>query len=74
MDELKMVLSTKFMRGIITKMIRKALFKKTGYEIDIQVNIVEVEAYDGKICIHMDANAEVNSEDFVDIVKSSGLI
>ena len=74
MDELKLVLSTKFMRGIITKMIRKAIFKKTGYEIDIQINKIKVETYDDKICLHMDANAEINSEDFANIVKSSGLI
>lgn len=74
MDELKLVLSTKFMRGIITKMIRKAIFKKTGYEIDIQINRIEFETYNGRINLHMDANAEVNSEDFVDIMKSNGLI
>ena len=74
MDELKLILSTKFMRSIVTKMIRKAIFKKTGYEIDVQINRIEVETYNGKINIHMDTNAEVNSEDFVDILKSSGLI
>ena len=74
MDELRLVLSTKFMRGIITKMLRKAIFKKTGYEIDIQINKIEVETYNGKINLHVDANAEVNSEDLVDIIKSNGLI
>ena len=74
MDELKLVLSTKFMRGIVTKILRKAIFKKTGYEIDIQINKIEVESHDGKISLHMDADAEINSEDFVDIIKSGELI
>lgn len=74
MDELKLILSTKFMRGIVTKILRKAIFKKTGYEIDILINKIEVETHDGKISLHMDANAEVNSEDFMDIIKSNGLI
>lgn len=74
MDELKLVLSTRFMRGIITKMMRKAIFKKTGYEVDIQINRIEVDTHDGKIHLHMDADAEVNSEDLVNIMKSNGLI
>lgn len=74
MDELKMILSTKFMRGIVTKMLRKAIFNKTGYEIDIQINKLQVETHDGKITLGVDAKAEINSEDFVDIIKSNGLV
>lgn len=74
MDELKLVLSTKFMRSLITKMLRKAIFKKTGYEVDIQINKIEITTHDGKVSFHMDANAELNSEDFVDIIKSNGLV
>ena len=74
MDELKLVLSSKFMRGIVTKIIKKTVFKKTGYEIDIQINKIAVETNDGKVSLHMDADASVNSEDFVDIIKKAGLI
>lgn len=74
MDELKLVLSTKFMKGLVTKIIRKAILKKTGYEIDIQINKIAAEMVDGKVTLHMDADASVNSEDFVDMVKDIGLI
>ena len=74
MDELKLSLSTKFMKSIVTKILRKAIFKKTGYEVDIQLNKVQLETHDGKVSLHMDIDAEVNSEDFMDILKSSGLI
>lgn len=74
MDELKLRLSTKFMRGIITKIISKAIFKKLGYNIDIQLNKVEVETVEGKICLHADLDAEINNEDFMKILKSTGLV
>lgn len=74
MDELKLALSTKFMKNIVTKILRKAILKKTGYEVDIQLNKVQLETHDGKVSLHMDIDAEVNSEDFMDILKSSGLI
>ena len=74
MDELKLALSTKFMKGIVTKIIKKAIFKKTGYEVDVQINKIVVNTNDGKVSLHMDAEASVNSEDFVDIIKKSGLM
>lgn len=74
MDELKLVLSTKFMRGIITKIVRKAVLKKTGYEIDIQINKIKAENIDGKVLLHVDVDAGINSEDFVNIIKDAGLI
>ena len=42
MDELKMSLSTKFMKGIVTKIISKAILKKTGYNINIIVRIFNI--------------------------------
>jgi hypothetical protein len=74
MDALKLVLSTKFMKNIVTKMLSKAIFKKTGYNVSIQINSIEAETYDGKINVHMDANVELNSDDFVNILKTNDLI
>lgn len=74
MDELKLVLHTRFMRSVVTKMLSKAIFKKTGYDVDIQLNKIEAETYEGKIRIHMDIDAELNKEDLVKILKSGDLI
>lgn len=73
MDELKLKLSTKFMKGIIAKLIAKALVKKYGYEIDILLNELEVKAEGGKIHLHIDAEAELENNEFMKILKSSGL-
>lgn len=73
MDELKLKLSTKFMRGFIAKLVTKAIYKKVGYEIDIQLNEIEVETIDGKIHLHVSADAEVNNDEFVKIIKGIGL-
>lgn len=74
MDELKMSLSTKFMRGIVTKIISKAILKKTGYNINIQLNEIKLETVDGKVCLHADVDAEINNEDFINIIKNKDLI
>lgn len=73
MDELKLNLSTRWMRGIITKLISKAIFKKTGYKIDIRINNLEVESVNGKIYLHADLDAETTKEEFIKITKSLDL-
>lgn len=74
MDELKLVLSTRFMRTLVTKILAKAIYKKTGYRVDIQINKIEADTNDGKIRVHMDADVEMNGEDFKDALKTSGLL
>ena len=74
MDELKLVLSTRFMKNLVTKILSKAIFKKTGYEIGIQINKIEAETHDGKVSVHLDIDAEMNSEDLMKILKNGGLV
>ena len=73
MDELKLRVSTKFMRDIITKLISKAIFNKTGYKIDIRLNKIDAEVIGGKIYLHADVDAKINDDEFIKIVKKIGL-
>lgn len=74
MDELKLILGTKFMRGIVTKIIAKAILKKTGYHVDIDLHEISAEVVDGKVYLHANVDAAINTEDLVDIIKSNDLI
>lgn len=74
MDELKLAISTRFMRNIITKILAKAIYKKTGYRVDIQINRIEAENSNGKVSIHMDVDAEMNSGDLMQVLKSTDLL
>lgn len=73
MDELKLKLSTKFMRGIVAKLISKAILKNVGYNIDIQLNEIEVETKDGKIRLHINVDAELDNNEFTKIIKGIDL-
>lgn len=65
MDELKLRLSTKFMKGMIAKFISKAIFKKVGVNPDIQLNEIEVEMKDGKMRIHISMDGEIDEKSLV---------
>lgn len=73
MDELKLKLSTKFMKGIVANLVSKAIAKKVGYNIDILLNEIEVRNEGGKIHLHIDADAEIENSEFVKIIKSIGM-
>ena len=73
MDELKLSLSTKFMTGIIAKLITKTLVKKLGYKIDIRVNQLKIETKDGKIHLHADVDGAMDNDEFIKMLKSADL-
>lgn len=74
MDELKLTLNTRFMRSIVTKLLAKAIYKKIGYRVDIQINEIKAETYDGKVRLHMDVDVEMNSDDLMNALKSKDLL
>ena len=74
MDELKLILKTGFARGIIAKIINKAIKKKIGYDVVVNLNEISVKMVDGKAHLHVDLNAEMYSDDLIALAKSKDLI
>lgn len=73
MDEMKLKISTKFMKGMVSKLITKALYKKLGYKVDIQLNDINVEFIDGETSIHADVDLRLDKEEFTKLIKSTNL-
>lgn len=73
MDEMKLRLSTKFMRGIVSKLLSKAIYKKTGYRIDIQINDLDFRVVDGETKITADVELNADSKEFMKFIKEVGL-
>lgn len=71
MDEMRIV--SKFTRGIISKAIKMIIRKKTGYNIDIQLNEAVTTVSYGKAHLHLDVDAELNKDELMSILKSIGL-
>lgn len=73
MDELKLNITTAFMKNLIAKTIAKMIQKKLGYSLDILLNQIEIKATDGKIRIHIDADAVTTNDDLLKMIKGAGL-
>lgn len=72
MDEMKVKLSTKFMRGIVAKLISKAIQKKLGCKIDIQLNDLDISVIDGETKVLTSVELKLESKEFVKIMKAIG--
>ena len=64
MDMLMLKLSTKFMKGIVAKIISRKIYKKLGYKIDIRFNDVKIDMVDGEVKLHIDVDGKMNKTEF----------
>lgn len=71
MDEMRIV--SKFTRGIISKVLKTVIRKKSGYDVDIQLNEVTVTISEGTTRLHVDVDAEIDKEELIKILKSIDL-
>lgn len=67
MDELK--ISSKFMRGIVSRVVSKLLYKKLGYKIDIQLNDLQIQVVNGTANVHINADAQMNESELKKVTK-----
>lgn len=62
MDEMKIKLSTKFMRDMMAKILSKLIFNKFGIKPDLNINDLAVEMKNGKIQFYIDMNGEIDDK------------
>lgn len=69
MDEMKINLTTKFMRGIVAKIVSKLIAKNLGIKSDISINGISIEKIDSKIHLHLDVDADVDENVLLKITR-----
>lgn len=72
MDEMKVKLTTKFMRNVVSKLITMTIRKKYGYEVNIQLNDLDISVIDGETKISTNVEVKLDSKEFVKIMNSIG--
>lgn len=70
---MKLTLKTRFMRNIVAKLVSKAIEKKLGYKVKIQLNDLDVDIVDGETKISTSLELKVDSNEFKKIIKTIGL-
>ena len=73
MDEMKLQLCTLFMRNLVSKWIITAIKKKLGYDVDIQLNHLDINLVDGELRISTNVEAKIKNDDLIDILKEKDI-
>ena len=67
MDEMKLNLSSNFMRTIVSNIISKIILKNFDIKPNIHINSLKAELKNGKIQFHIDTDGEVDQSVFIKI-------
>ena len=73
MDEMKIKLSTNFMRGIVSKIASKVIANKLGIKSDIQINSISLEKVNDRIHLHLDVDADINEKNLLKVTRLANL-
>ena len=72
MDEMK--ISSGFLTGILSKIVKKTIKKKFGRDIDVKLNELKVNFNnEGKATVHLSADASLEKNELLNILKGVGL-
>ena len=72
-DELRVKLSTKFMRNIVAKLLAKSIQKKFGCKVKIQLNELDIKVINGDTNIKTNVEIKLDSQEFMKIMESIGM-
>ena len=71
MDEMR--IESKFTRGIASRLIKKAMRDKLGYNVDVQLNKFRPTVIEEKTHVHLDIELDLSKEELDKLLKSIGL-
>lgn len=70
MDEMK--IKSAFLKAIVSKIIKKSIKRKTGANVDVHLEDLDIVVIDGKAKVHLEANAVIEKDDLTRIVNNMG--
>ena len=68
-----MKLESKWIRGIVSKLIKKILRDKSGCNVDVQLNNFRTTVIDEKTHVHLDIELDLSKDELDKLLKSIGL-
>ena len=73
MDEMKLKLHTRTMRGIAAKIASRVIKKQLGIDTDIKLHEITIEKVGEKIQLHLNVDAEISDLDLLRVTKLAEL-
>lgn len=68
-----MKIQSKFMTGLVSRIVKKVLRTKLSCEVDIQLNEFRTTVIDDKTHVHLDLDADLTKEELNKLLKTNAL-
>ena len=68
-----MRIESKFTRGIASRLIKKAMRDKLGYNVDVQLNKFRTTVIEEKTHVHLDIELDLSKDEIDTLLKGIGL-
>ena len=65
LDELRLKLSTWWLKSFVTNIAKHAISSKVGIDTDISLNDLDVEMRDGVVKAHLDIDMSLSQHEFM---------
>lgn len=69
MDLFKLMLGAGPIKEFLSGKIKKIIYLKTGYHVDVLLNNIVVKNENGKVSLHLDVDASTKDSEFYDILN-----
>ena len=70
-DEMR--IESKFATSVVSKIVERAVRKKFGYNIDVDLNSFRNVVFEDKTNLHLDVDLEIGKEELDKLLESIGL-
>lgn len=70
MDKIEVSLTSKFMKGIVSKLISKFLLHQFGYKIGVQIDDLDVMSIDGETTIRTNIEVKLGNDELKEMLRS----
>lgn len=74
MDEMKIKLTTTFMRGIVSRIIAKKAKELTGVEPDVRIDEISLTQKDGTVNLHISMDGSITTDALKQILGNFKLL
>lgn len=64
MDEMKLKLSTRLLKGVVAKLLSRLVYSKTGCKVNIHIDELDVWMLDGNTTVRANLELKMKSEEF----------
>ena len=71
MDDMKF--ESKFATGVASKLVKRGIANKFGYDVELCINHFRTTVIEGKTHVHLDLDAEMTQEELNKLLKRIGL-